>query len=487
MNFRSVRFRLIAWYSGLLAASLLLSVLLFYLGLREYLFLNLETSLREQARSIADRVLIDADRKGDAYVVDEANDYAPEINNRFLRVSRQDGSIVYVSGTPHDASFDPAKIPVISTAKASNSPTRRWKGAREILIESVVYTAPGGRTYLVEAGSSIVPIVNILHGLLLISAAAIPMFLGLALAGGYIVMQYALAPVQMISDRAEQISSRNFGERLPIINSGDELERLSISLNRMISRLEESFQHVSRFSGDVSHELRTPLTILRGELDAMARERSSPQMLDMIGSALEETQRMSDIVEALLAIARIDAGQSFVDLQRIDLHMLVVSTAEQMRLLADEKSITIRYEARQRPEVLADPAQLRQIVVNLLSNATMYTPSGGRIELVTFVSGGHAVLTVSDNGVGISSDALPHIFDRFYRADNSRSRVSGGTGLGLAIVKAICTAHGGTVTVASKEGNGSTFRVELPLFMPETRSTAPEPASMSKAGRGPDA
>jgi len=238
-----------------------------------------------------------------------------------------------------------------------------------------------------------------------------------------------------------------------------------MSLNRMIERLDNAFQHINRFSADASHELRTPLTILQLELEGIAQNhRRDASLEEQIGSALEETHRMSRIVESLLTISRLDAGEVKMDKSHLDLRELASSTAGEMKLLAEEKSISVRIQAGPGVEVAGDRVRLQQVVVNLIDNSIKYTLAGGMIEVRVGREGQSAVLEVSDNGLGIPAQDLPHVFERFYRADKARSRASGGAGLGLSIVKAICAAHNGDIKVSSQEGKGSTFRVELPLL-----------------------
>jgi signal transduction histidine kinase len=201
------------------------------------------------------------------------------------------------------------------------------------------------------------------------------------------------------------------------------------------------------------------------ELESIAQHhRGDAAIGDQIGSALEETHRMSRIVESLLAISRLDAGEVKMEKVRIDLGELVASTANEMALLADEKSIRLRTRGIAGVHVEGDRTRLQQVIVNLIDNAIKYTQEGGKVEISVGKEGNTAVLEVSDNGPGIPTDCLPHVFERFYRADKVRSRASGGAGLGLSIVKAICAAHSAEVTVSSQEGRGSCFRVELPLL-----------------------
>jgi heavy metal sensor kinase len=318
---------------------------------------------------------------------------------------------------------------------------------------------------VVESGVPYQQIEVVLHGLLLTFAIYMPFIVSLAVGSGYWLMRRSLQPVDEITRRAEGITSTNLGERLPVIRTGDELERLSVSLNRMIERLDEAFQHINRFSADASHELRTPLTILQLELEGIAHSHLlNPSLSDQIGSALEETHRMSHIVESLLVISRLDAGEAKIEKTHLDLGELATSTTEQMRLLAEEKSIRLRTNAAGEIYVEGDRSHLQQVIVNLVVNAIKYTQEGGEVEVRVRRKPRTAVLEVSDNGAGIPEHALPHVFERFYRADKARSRDSGGAGLGLAIVKAISTAHGAEVSVFSREGSGSLFTVELPLL-----------------------
>lgn len=282
-------------------------------------------------------------------------------------------------------------------------------------------------------------------------------------------MRRALEPVNALTHSAERITSSNLGERLPAVNTGDELERLSIALNNMVERLDAAFTHIRRFSADASHELRTPLTVLRGELEELAEQPNlQEESRERIGSALEETDRLSRIVESLLVISRLDAGEARMEKKQFDFAELTAATVEQLRLLAEDKGVSLVSDVEGGGvEVEGDPARLKQIVVNLLDNAIKYTPPDGKVEAKVRRNGSFAILEVKDGGIGIPAEALPHVFERFYRVDKARSRSVGGTGLGLAIVKSICTAHGGDVTVESREGRGSMFQVKLPIVAQE--------------------
>jgi heavy metal sensor kinase len=466
MNTRSIRFRLTVWYAGLLAGLLVLFGASVYVGLGHYLKRTLTDSLTNEARQIGEKLLVNIRLSGEPYVIDEIKEHlAPEINGVFVRVTRADGSTLYESGLPRDGSFDPRNVTAVSgDLTQASSRVEHSPGHPELIVCAVPFTSRDGSLFLVEAGAPLKQSENVLHGLLLAFAVGLPLVVAVAIAGGYLLMRRALAPVGEITRTAEQITSRNLSERLPEAKTGDELEALSIALNRMIARIEHSFRHVNRFSADASHELRTPLTVLRGELEAIAQRPDLPlDVRETIGSTLEETERLSKIVESLLAISRLDAGEALMTRERFDLTALVTDTADQMRLLAEDKQIALKCAATVGVEVEGDQGRVKQIVVNLVDNAIKYTGEGGTVEISVGVVNGSAVLEVTDSGVGIPSEAISHVFERFYRVDKARSRQMGGAGLGLSIVKSICTAHEGRVRVESKEGKGSRFTVELPL------------------------
>jgi len=475
VNTRSLRFRITAWYAGLLAGALLVFGISVYLGLERYLNWNLQRTLSSDCRTIGTQLLSQHPFKRTNWLETEINEaYAPEVNGHFIRVVEEGVGVLYISGTPKDGAFDPSRIPLPNGNEKNHLRKVRLAGG-QLLIDTQQFTTPDGSKFVVESGVPYQQIEVVLHGLLVTFGIYMPFIISLAVVSGYWLMRRSLQPVDEITKRAEGITSTNLSERLPVIRTGDELERLSVSLNRMIERLDQAFQHINRFSADASHELRTPLTILQLELEGIAQShRLNPSLTDQIGSALEETDRMSHIVENLLAISRLDAGEVKMDKTRLDLGHLAASTAEQMRLLAEEKLILFRSNVATNIYVEGDRSRLQQVIVNLVANAIKYTQEGGEVEVNVRGGRGTAFLEVSDNGVGISAHALPHVFERFYRADKARSRNSGGAGLGLAIVKAICTAHGAEIKVSSKEGKGSRFTVELPLLdVPESDLAKP--------------
>ena len=465
MNPRSIRFRLTLWHAGLLTAVYVLIGGLTFLALRHYLEANLLDNQARRARQIADTLLANADKTGEPAVASQVETlYAPEANERFIRIMRNDGTVLYASGPQKDGSFDPTQLAPPSLNRSGEfARAEKLPGDKTLLIGVLTYRIANGRSYIVEVGAPTNRIEAMLAQVLLLLALGLPVVWIVGVGGGYVLVQRALAPVDQIARTSEQITQHNLSERLPVAGTGDELERLSLSLNRMIGRLEDAIQNSKRFVADASHELRTPLTVLRGELEQLAADkRFDADTRENLGSMLEEVERLAKIVEGLVALSRLDAGEAQAEWVTFDLAELATTTAEQMNLLAEDKRISVSCEAKPAVLVKGDRARLKQVVVNLLDNAIKYTADGGAIHLRVRRQNGHALLEVEDNGMGIAADALPHVFDRFFRVDKARSRDLGGAGLGLAIVKSICTAHGGEVQVASAPGKGSLFRVTLP-------------------------
>jgi len=464
MNPRSLRFRLIMWHTGLLTGVFLLCGVAMYQALRHYLEQSLAQSLLRRTRQITVSLLTDVEQTGESYVVGEIKArYAPENYDRFIRLGRRGGPVIYASGRA--ANFDPTGLP----PAAGSNPIRitLLPDSNRLLVVTDEYRTSSGREYIIESGGPMQPIDTVLAHLLFMLLLGVPVVALVAVGGGYILVRQALAPVVQIARSAERITLHNLDGQLPLTPTGDELEQLSLALNRMISCLREAFEQNRRFLADASHELRTPLTALRGELEnAVDQARPLPELQDKVGSALEEVDRLAKIVQTLFAISRLDAGEAQQEWQRFDLARVAADTAGQMSLLAEDKGISVNCNVEQEAGVEGDRARIKQVVVNLLDNAIKYTPPGGSINLNVRAHDGKAVIEVVDTGIGIPAGALPHVFERFYRVDKARSRDAGGAGLGLAIVKSICTAHGGQVEVESAEGRGSRFTVELPLAQP---------------------
>ena len=296
----------------------------------------------------------------------------------------------------------------------------------------------------------------------------VPFILVVSLVIGYLLVGRTLKPVDLIVDEVEAISDgRSLHRRLAEPTSFDELARLTVTLNAMLSRLEKSFGTLRRFTADASHELKTPLTVLRSGIErSLTHPTTSPEVMETLEETLLEVNRMAELVDSLLTLARADEGRAPLHLDDLDLSEMLAELAETASILGEQASVNVTVEVPPEPiRMHADRGRLRQLLQNLLSNAIKYTSAAGEVWIGSALDDGNVVFTVRDSGMGIAPGDLEHIFDRFWRADPARSRTGSrpGAGLGLAICKWTAEAHGGSIEVQSKPGRGTTFTVSLPL------------------------
>src|SRR6516162_2059758 len=283
--------------------------------------------------------------------------------------------------------------------------------------------------------------------------------------GGYGLARKALAPIDAMATQSQKISAERLSDRLPIQNPADELGRLGIAFNDLLKRLQGAFDQLRRFTADASHELRTPLTAIRSVGEVALQEQKNPaEYRDVIGSMLEEVDRLTRLVESLLALSRADAGQ--IQLQRTNISLLALAreAGSMVEVLAEEKAQQLDIDGDTALTVDADRLIVRQALVNLFDNAIKYSPVNSQISVrVGRSADNQATVDITDHGPGIPREHQAHVFDRFYRVDKARTREWGGAGLGLSNARWAIEAHGGDLTLKSEEGQGATFRISLPL------------------------
>ncbi|MGE0609473.1 MAG: ATP-binding protein [Pirellulales bacterium] len=280
------------------------------------------------------------------------------------------------------------------------------------------------------------------------------------LVGGWWLGLRAVRPIAAMTATAAAISAQNLDERIDASETDDELGQLATVLNSTFDRLQSAFEQQGRFTADASHELRTPLSVILAHTElALSRPRAGAEYADALAACQRAAGRMKTLLDGLLTLARFDAGQGILEKENIDLEDIALEGVELVRPLAEERGITIQ-AATQPVELAGDRKRLSQVLTNLLTNAIRYNHDAGRIEVGVRYEGGFALASVSNTGQGIDAEHLPHIFERFYRADAART--DGGSGLGLSICKTIVEAHGGSITVRSQPGQGTTFEVRLP-------------------------
>lgn len=391
------------------------------------------------------------------------NRFATEAQDRFLRI-RRGTQILYISGDPADHSFTASQIPL----EAPGPP----HALGNLLLSTQAFSVANGGTITIDSGQSYSLVQSLENQLAELVFAGLTVLLLLTALAGFVLMQGALKPVEEMIKAAEAYSFSDPQKRLPLIGTDPRLEALGLALNRMLDRLDAAYVHVSRFSADAAHELRTPLTIIRGELELVMNEaKASPDLERAISNALEEMNRLSTMVDSLITLSRMESLWGRHTQPRIALLPLAEETMEQMNLLAEEKNIALHGpDGDPAVAVTGDRDRLKQVLVNLIDNAIKYTPEGGEVRVSVIESGHKAQIKVQDTGIGIDPAHHVRIFDRFYRVSTDRGEA--GAGLGLAIVRSICHAHGGTVTIHSMAGSGSSFVVELPLAGVEPRRPA---------------
>lgn len=317
---------------------------------------------------------------------------------------------------------------------------------------------------IVQVASSLETVDHALKNVKRMLALGIPSLLLVALWGGWFLAGRALNPMDSVVDAISNLDADSLDARIIEEKGTLEVRELARSFNALLGRLEDSFRRIKEFTADASHELRTPLTVLRGETEvALRKPRSPEEYQDVLASTLEEAHRMSRIVEDLLLLAKGDLGEAPVNKTSLDLNEVLGDIALQAQLVSEAKNISVIFEEAPSIKIMADPLRIRQLFWNILNNAIKYTPQDGMIYISIKTENNENVkVAISDTGIGIPEQDLPHIFKRFYRVDKHRARTQGGSGLGLAICKWITTAHGGKIEVRSKPGEGSVFTIILP-------------------------
>ncbi len=464
MYFQSIRFRLTLWYVAILALILCSFSTFLYLILSQSLHQDMDSKIK----SIADFIAASYSSPFAKYgrnldkLIEEATGERP--TGKFIQVLDAKGRIGLKSG-----SLGRFQLPISRQASRNAAQgrltfeTNRTIAAWPIRIVTVPIVEGPRITNIVQVASSLEDVEKALKTLLLILSITIPSLLAVASVGGHFLANRALRPVDDVANTARAITSHNLNKRIRIKKTKDEIGRLAETFNEMISRLDESFRKTRQFSADASHELKTPLTVLKGEIEvALRRARTDDEYRTILRSNLEEINNMTRVVDDLLLLSRADTGEVPLTKSTVDLSEFLSEIQVQAQLLATPKSIDIHFHDNQQVHILADPLRLKSMMLNLIENGIKYSLPGGRIDIALDKTDGFAVITVTDQGIGIPQEALPHIFDRFYRVDKARSRQEGGSGLGLSICKWIAEAHGGNISARSDLGKGSVFVIRIP-------------------------
>ena len=462
MKKRSIGFRLAAWYFLVLGCGLAAFSIMAWFGMQASVYHAIDDELRDRVRGV-----------GKFMDLQTASLSIPEIRDEFrehsvlgpggdlFQVCDQDGQWLYRS-----VPLESNNVPIVRPG-ALDAP--RFENLR-VQDRSVRFYSSridvNGKPYTVQVAVPMHEAFEALDRFRLLLLFAAPLLLIAASGGGYWLSTRALSPVDEISRAAQRISIENLADRLPESQTGDQLQRLSETLNAMFSRLDAAVRRITQFTADASHELRAPVSLIRttAEVALQRKDRSAAEYFEALREILEESERTSQVVDSLMLLARADSGKEALECAGADACAVVREAADQGEKLARNHGLEFAARLPNTPvPIRADSNALRRALLILIDNAVKYTPKGGSVKVNLETSNDFALVSVSDTGIGIANTDVPHIFDRFWRVDKARSREEGGAGLGLSIAKWIVEMHSGSINVESELGKGSIFHLRVPL------------------------
>jgi len=343
----------------------------------------------------------------------------------------------------------------------------------KLRLRNEAVAAEGG-VYLLVVGTSLQPMEDTLTSFIKALAWLLPSGVLLAALAAWFMAGKALEPVAALGKAAGQIAVSSLDRRLPVRGTNDELDQLASQFNDTLARLEKAVAEMKQFTASISHELRTPLAVLRGEAEvALMQANSAEQYRRVLASQLEEFEKLTRMINQLLTLARAESGDVAIAHEPVNISSMTESLAEQLEPVAASKDVSISCKCDSDVILRGDAAWVERIILNLADNAIKFTPTGGHVQIKLSRADSSAILDIADDGIGISPDDVPHIFERFYRADPSRSNRADGAGLGLSLVKWAVDQHRGSIQVESTPGHGTRFTVRLPLSLWERAPRQP--------------
>ena len=453
--FKSIRTRLTIWYLMVIVILLLVFSGVAYFMLDHNLYQNLDNSLQTRSTEL---------------ILSTSSIIAPQANELILSFDSK-GNLMREYGPL----IDPTSIKgLVQQALLGQKTymTSMTTDKQNVRLYATTFRVPFSNQLLVlvvgQLTTGVTGVLDTFRYVLVITAVGVIVLAGI---GGLFLASRVLKPVEQITRTAQKIEESDLSQRIAVKND-DELGRLASTLNDMIARLEEAFNRQRQFTADASHELRTPLAIMQAEATlALSKERTEDEYKKSLETISQESTYMSSVIGKLLFLARSDAGKEQFNFEDVDLKDLITGLSTNVEALASDKGIKFTVDAQENLVVSGDKVKLRQLFINILENAVRYTPADGNISVSLVRKDGGALAIISDTGIGIPPENLPHIFERFYRVDKARSRVDGGVGLGMAIAKYIADSHKGKITVESEVGKGTIFTVTIPLKKPEPTSS----------------
>lgn len=453
-----IRLKLTAWYFAVLLASLSLFAITAFVAMRKGIDKSVDENLAGQAAGV-EEVIERVIRAEPSRLPDELKQHE-ELREQadFLQVRDQNGRWIYRSRL-----MSHYEIPVPAKESTSAYDAVSVDLPLRVLVREI---SVGGTSYRIQVAAPMDDFYDAIDRFKWMVLLLSPLLVVVASGGGYWLSRKALAPVDRITRAAQTINSNNLSSRLDVPRTGDELQRLSETLNHMLGRLESSFSRITQFTADASHELRTPLAVMRTTTEVSLRtSQTATDYRVAQEEILAELERTSSLMEKLMLLARADAGVESLQLEPVNIAECLRDACKDGQVLAEAKKLKFESEIDAPKLFIAGDSQaLRRLFLILLDNAVKYTPTGGSVFVALTQNNGSAITEIRDTGIGVSAEDMPHIFDRFYRADKARSREVGGVGLGLSIARWVTEAHRGTIEVQSTPGAGSVFRIRLPLL-----------------------
>jgi heavy metal sensor kinase len=458
----SIGMRLTLWYLAIFVAAQLVFAASMWFTLREHLYDLVDDGLESQADDLKNFLVAQKkDAPADKIKEEVAETYLIEHSGDYLDIRDDHGELIYRSAflRDHVLNIDAAEsssLPVFHNRRIDKRPFR-------FMVQRV---EANGHAYIATMGAPSEDVVETLDLFRTYLITVAPLLFLIAAGGGYWLSRRALAPVDALVRTAREISGTNLNSRLPKLETGDELQRLSDTLNEMLGRIEVAFSRITQFTADASHELRTPVSLMRTEAElALRRSRGEAEYQESLRHILLEAERTTALIEQLLSLARADSGRETLHMQPVDLRQTLPSVIDGWQQVATIRNLQLSASIDNGDSyVLGDEAALRRLADILLDNAFKYTPSPGTVRLSLLQNAGNVTIAVQDSGIGIAEEEQRRIFERFYRVDKARSRAQGGAGLGLAIAHWIVSLHHGSIRVESRPGDGTTFLVELPMI-----------------------
>ncbi len=455
----SLSFRLTLWYAGIFAVSSFVAFLLFYALITSVIRERTDQELLSQAAQFSSLLRERGIGVVENFALLEAQ--AAGEKKVFIRLLYPTGEAVSSSNMTYWKDIPVRKTAIGQLLSGSSQvlETASLDGRRDQVRILYALIGPGVILQIGQSMENYARIIDAFRGIFLTTMA---LLIALATGVGWFMARRAVSGVEAITRTARSISGGTLEKRVPVKSRGDEIDQLAVTFNQMLDRIQALVTEIRQMGDNIAHDLKSPLTRIRGMAEiTLTTGESLSEYQTMAASAIEDCDRLLDMINTMLMISKTQAGVDQPVREKIDLAHLVRDACALFETMAEDKGLTLVRDIPENCDILGDVRSIQRMLSNLLDNAIKYTASGGTVQmLVSECTENTLTITVQDTGIGISEADIPHIFERFYRCDRSRSEA--GTGLGLSLARAIARAHGGDITVSSRPGQGSAFTVTLP-------------------------